>query len=315
MQLKLKQNGGFNMQSNFNRAKRQPAIRILAQEYSESTLKQQGSGEFDPAFIITKLGAKVNRLVAMGLLELMERRESSSGLFWTGRIRDPSGLHFFSIGTFQPEELQIQADELLARFQQEEPVLIMMVAKSSMRQSEEGSIFTGLRPEEIRIIDSKQYANLLVEACDATMRRIEAFRNSEKLEQTNSEFKKAGIPTDLIEGILLSKEHYGEVDSEFHKLNVLRSLAIAEGDNAQTQLIESKVEPEKVTTSEEINYKEMITQFIERNDGPNGVDFESIVDYCLKNNGERETSEITIENMVEDGELFEIKFGWYKLVT
>ena len=38
------------MQSNFNRAKRQPAIRILAQEYSESTLKQQGSGEFDPAW-------------------------------------------------------------------------------------------------------------------------------------------------------------------------------------------------------------------------------------------------------------------------
>ena len=35
----------------------------------------------------------------------------------------------------------------------------------------------------------------------------------------------------------------------------------------------------------------------------------------MKNNGERETSEITIENMVEDGELFEIKFGWYKLVT
>ena len=194
------------MQSNFNRAKRQPAIRILAQEYSESTLKQQGSGEFDPAFIITKLGAKVNRIVAMGLLELMERRESSSGLFWTGRIRDPSGLHFFSIGNFQPEELQIQADELLARFQQEEPVLIMMIAKSSMRQSEEGSIFTGLRPEEVTIIDSKQYANLLVEACDATMNRIEAFRNSEKLEHTHSEYKKAGIPTvpgskDLIESV------------------------------------------------------------------------------------------------------------------
>jgi RPA family protein len=304
------------MQSNFNRSKRQPAIRILAQEYSESTLKQQGSGEFDPAFIITKLGAKVNRIVAMGLLELMERRESSSGLFWTGRIRDPSGLHFFSIGNFQPEELQIQADELLARFQQEEPVLIMMIAKSSMRQSEEGSIFTGLRPEEVTIIDSKQYANLLVEACDATMNRIEAFRNSEKLEQTFSEYKKAEIPADLIEGILLSREHYGEIDSEFHKLNVLRSLAIAEGDTAQTQLSENKVESKETeSTSSEIDYNAIITEYIERNDAPNGVDFESIVGHCLKNNGERGQSEISIENMVEDGDLFEIKFGWYKLVT
>ncbi len=309
------------MQSNFNRAKRQPAIRILAQEYSESTLKQQGSGDFDPAFIITKLGAKVNRLVAMGLLELMERRESSSGLFWTGRIRDPSGLHFFSIGTFQPEELQIQADELLARFQQEEPVRIMMVAKSSMRQSEEGSIFTGLRPEEIRIIDSKQYANLLIEACDSTMRRIEAFRNSEKIEQTHSEYKKSGIPNDLIEGLLLSRGHYGEIDSEFHKLNVLRALAIAEGGSNQTELVNENTNTEdinnsdEIINSDEINYKEIITKYIETNDGPNGVDFESIVDYCMKHNAERETSEITIENMVEDGELFEIKFGWYKLVT
>jgi len=313
--------GGIIMQSNFNRAKRQPAIRILAQEYSESTLKQQGSGDFDPAFIITKLGAKVNRLVAMGLLELMERRESSSGLFWTGRIRDPSGLHFFSIGTFQPEELQIQADELLARFQQEEPVRIMMVAKSSMRQSEEGSIFTGLRPEEIRIIDSKQYANLLIEACDSTMRRIEAFRNSEKIEQTHSEYKKSGIPNDLIEGLLLSRGHYGEIDSEFHKLNVLRALAIAEGGSNQTELVNENTNTEEINNSDEIinsdeiNYKEIITKYIETNDGPNGVDFESIVDFCMKNNGERETSEVTIENMVEDGELFEIKFGWYKLVT
>ena len=306
------------MQSNFNRAIRQPAVRILAQEYSESTLKQQGTGEFDPAFIITKLGAKVNRLIAMGLLELMERRETSSGLFWTGRIRDPSGLHFFSIGTFQPEELQIQADELLAKFQQGEPVLIMMVAKSSMRQSEEGSIFTGLRPEEIVIIDTKKYANLLVEACDATMRRIEAYLNSSQLEPISSEYKKKGIPSDLIEGIILSKEHYGEIDSEFHKLNVLRSLAIAEGDSSQAELTDLETYDDKTDSnsdSKDLKYKLLIEEFVKHNDKGNGVDFESIVDYCIKNNGEREASEISIENMVDDGELFEIKFGWYKLVN
>ena len=56
------------------------------------------------------------------------------------------------LGGISEEEAQIQADELLARFQQEEPVLIMMVAKSSMRQGDDGYIFTGLRPEEIVII-------------------------------------------------------------------------------------------------------------------------------------------------------------------
>ena len=40
-----------------------PAWHMLASEFSDSTLSQQGSGEFDPMFIITKLGAKVNRVI------------------------------------------------------------------------------------------------------------------------------------------------------------------------------------------------------------------------------------------------------------
>ena len=41
---------------------------MLASEFSDSTLSQQGSGEFDPLFVITKLGAKVNRVVVAGML-------------------------------------------------------------------------------------------------------------------------------------------------------------------------------------------------------------------------------------------------------
>ena len=41
---------------------RQPAWIMLASEFGESTLNEKGSGEFDPTFVITKLGAKVNRV-------------------------------------------------------------------------------------------------------------------------------------------------------------------------------------------------------------------------------------------------------------
>ena len=40
------------------RIKRQSAIRLFAQEYSESNLTEQGVGEYDPSFVITKLGIK-----------------------------------------------------------------------------------------------------------------------------------------------------------------------------------------------------------------------------------------------------------------
>ena len=45
---------------------------MLASEFSDSTLNQQGSGEFDPMFIITKLGAKVNRVIVAGMLERLD---------------------------------------------------------------------------------------------------------------------------------------------------------------------------------------------------------------------------------------------------
>ena len=45
--------------------KRQPAYHMLASEFSEATLNEKGSGEYDPSFVITKLGAKVNRVAGM----------------------------------------------------------------------------------------------------------------------------------------------------------------------------------------------------------------------------------------------------------
>ena len=70
------------------RARRQPAWHMLASEFSDSTLSQQGSGEFDPLFVITKLGAKVNRVVVAGMLERLDPRETSNGsTLWQGQLR------------------------------------------------------------------------------------------------------------------------------------------------------------------------------------------------------------------------------------
>ncbi len=58
---------------------RQSAIRMLAQEYSDSSLTEMGVGEYDPSFVITKLGARVNRALVAGVIDRMERRDGDSG--------------------------------------------------------------------------------------------------------------------------------------------------------------------------------------------------------------------------------------------
>ena len=95
--------------------KRQPAVHMLASEFSESTLSEKGSGEFDPSFVITKLGAKVNRVIVAGLLERLETRDTSNGaVIYQGQLRDPSGVHYFSVGDYASDSVR----ELLYNFQQ-----------------------------------------------------------------------------------------------------------------------------------------------------------------------------------------------------
>ena len=135
------------------RSRRQPAWHMLASEFSDSTLSQQGSGEFDPLFVITKLGAKVNRVVVAGMLERLDPRETSNGsTLWQGQLRDPSGLHFFSVGDYAPESMRELTIQLSSRIEDGETIMLLMTAKARYFQNDEGAVYTSLRPEEAAII-------------------------------------------------------------------------------------------------------------------------------------------------------------------
>ena len=304
-------------------SKRQTAIRLLAQELSDSTLLRQGTGEFDPAFVITKLGAKVNRVMVAGLLERIEQRDTTAGPMWSGRLRDTSGLFFFTIGSFQPEELQIVAEEISAMHETGEPLLLLVVGKSSLRTTEDGGIFTGIRPEEIIVIDMNTYKKLLLEASDATMRRIKYHNESMNIDPTEISYTKSGIPDDLREGLLIAREHYGEVDSEIYALAVMRALDVAEGNEQKTQndinidsninaslVKEVKENNEKDYSTEEIS--ELIENLIEKMDQGEGVEYDMIMSSCEARGFERGPVEEVLDQMCEKEVLSEEQFGWYK---
>ena len=150
--------------------KRQSAWYMLASEFGESTLNEKGSGEFDPSFVITKLGSKVNRVIVAGLLERLEPRDTANGsVLYQGQIRDPSGVHYFSVGDYASDSMRELTLQLSPRVESGEPILLMMVAKTRLFQTEEGAIYTSLRPEEACEIDSNGYAVWLTQACQGTL--------------------------------------------------------------------------------------------------------------------------------------------------
>ena len=308
-----------------SRIRRQPALALLASEFGESTLHQQGSGEYDPLFLITKLGAKVNRVIVAGLLERLEPRETANGAtIWQGQIRDPSGTHYFSVGDYAPESMRELTVQLSSRIDDGEVIMLMMTAKARYFQTDEGAVYTSLRPEEAAVISRTVYREWLVRAAKGMLTRIDAHEKSINSEKSIDSLAKAGVPENLIEGLLLAGEHYGEIDTESYRLNILQTLDIAEDKEvstvpvvkAQKSLVVEESQSEDKESSkvnQETDINSAILDLVKRLDKGEGVDFDTVLNNASARGYDRDAAEAALDELSEDGEIHEPRFGWFKV--
>ena len=306
------------------RVGRQSAIRIFANEYRDASLPEEGSGEYDPSFIITKLGAKVNRALVCGVIDRVERREGESGPNYSAHIRDPTGTPLINVASFQPE-LHPDFEELIARYETGDRLLLALVGNARWVETEAGGIFTSLRAEQFSIIDKECYTNWLVQTADATLRRIDAHAASLESDLTPAALEAAGVPSDLVDGLILARGHYGEFDPEAYHVGVLQALSTATG---KTSVIETEPEPEATPTLEQSTPEapaaqppaepsdavEAIIETIRSRDKGQGVDYNDIVAALVNAGHSREAAEDAIDSARDQGEVMEPRFGFFQLV-
>lgn len=302
---------------------------MLASEFSDSTLNQQGSGEFDPMFIITKLGAKVNRVIVAGMLERLDPRETSNGsTLWQGQLRDPSGLHFFSVGDYAPESMRELTIQLSSRIEDGESIMLLMTAKARYFQNEEGAVYTSLRPEEAAIVTREVYRNWLVSACKGMLERMDMQEKTISLEKTTNALAAAGIPENMREGLLLAGEHYGEIDTEPYRLNIMNALDIAEDKipsftptstpKSQASLevdAQESTQGETSPSDGEVDLNQVLLDLISRLDQGEGVDFDTLLSNAAARGHDRDASEAALDDLTEDGTVHEPRFGWFKITN
>ena len=302
---------------------------MLASEFSDSTLNQQGSGEFDPMFIITKLGAKVNRVIVAGMLERLDPRETSNGsTLWQGQLRDPSGLHFFSVGDYAPESMRELTIQLSSRIEDGESIMLLMTAKARYFQNEEGAVYTSLRPEEAAIVTREVYRNWLVSACKGMLERMDMQEKTISLEKTTNALEAAGIPENMREGLLLAGEHYGEIDTEPYRLNIMNALDIAEDkipsftpNRTPKSQASLEVDAQESTQGEaspsdgEVDLNQVLLDLISRLDQGEGVDFDTLLSNAAARGHDRDASEAALDDLTEDGTVHEPRFGWFKITN
>ena len=304
------------------RSPRQPAWHMLASEFGESSLHEKGSGEFDPSFVITKLGAKVNRLIVAGLIERLEPRETANGsTLYQGQLRDPSGLHYFSVGDYATETMREMVIDLAARIESGESLMLLMVAKARWFQNEEGSVYTSLRPEEACIISPSVYREWLAKACEQTLIRLDAQQKAASLEANRASLAEAGIPEHLIDGLILAKPHYGEFDSEMYRFNIMQALDIIENKDvvrekppakAESVEAESANSVDESNSSDESDLKQTLLELIDALDKGEGVDFDTLLSNAAARGQERDDAEAMLDDLSDGGEVHEPRFGWFK---
>ena len=90
--------------------------------------------------------------------------------------------------------MQELAHQWTERLNDGEPLLVMMTSKTRWYQTDEGAVYTSLRPEEACVVKREVYANWLLDACEATMARMNQFTSSLEVEPTLDAFARLTSP-------------------------------------------------------------------------------------------------------------------------
>src|SRR5207245_1230087 len=154
---------------------REVAWRLFASEYNDASLELDGGGERAPSYVVTPLGAKVNRVFVVGVITDVENVGSDAQPMWRARISDPTGTFHVYAGQYQPE-----AAATLSKLKP--PVFGAIVGKSRVYSPESGAVYTSIRPERVKAVDETVRDYWILEACRSLQKRLDAMAEAQKMD-------------------------------------------------------------------------------------------------------------------------------------
>ncbi len=186
--------------------KRELAWRIFAEEYAASTLVETSEEEKSPTYVISPLGARMNRLFVVGTLVEVMNYGSDEEPIVKAVMADPTGHFYLNTGQYNQE-----AGFSLLRT--DVPNFVAVVGKVHVYEPEPGVLRRYIRPELVKTVDESMRNRWIVDTVEFTKERIEAVKEALALEQPSPEtLISLGIPKRLAIGAAKAVEHYGDVN-------------------------------------------------------------------------------------------------------
>jgi RPA family protein len=190
------------------------------------------------------------------------------------------------------------------------------VGRQKSNESEDGGSFTSIRAESFTEIDLESYKSWMVDAADATLRRLDAYDSSQGVELTEEDLRNAGVPKDLVSGLIKSREHYSEFDTEAYRVWILKAFSSALGRAEETSdvSIEENVKPVEsrpVDPVESADPRDVILGILSSNGG-DLVEYDDLVAACISAGSSGEAAEDAIEHLRDvTMEISEPSFGFF----
>ena len=194
------------------------AWRVFADEYNSASVEMRDEGEYAPAYVLTPLGALVNRAYAVGVLTDVENIGTEEEPLYRARLQDPTGVFYVSAGQYQPE-----AAKVLGGLNW--PTFVAVVGKTRTYSPEDGTVYVSLRPEVVKEVGAEERDLWTLEAAKSTLVRIGAMRDGLAMEEPREgELVDLGHSEKLARGVVSAIDAYGEVDVDRYQRTVVDAL-------------------------------------------------------------------------------------------
>jgi hypothetical protein len=304
---------------------REVAWRLFAEEYNSSVLEHTGEGEKPVSYVITPLGAKVNRMLVAGVVTDVEDVGEPGKARFRARITDPTGTFYVSAGEYQPE-----AAMSLSKISP--PAFAALVGKSRAYSPEEGVKYLSIRPERIREVDADARDYWILETARRTLVRIEAVSEGLRIGRpTTADLVRLGYPEPLADGVSRAIEYYKDIDVERFRGTVreaLRSI-LPEGRGAAlprpeqpSRKARAPKEPEDETKEEELHEvkvgadeEDTVLKVIESLDVKGkGAKWDQIVEAAKAKKIDKVRLEEIVASLLEKGDIYEPELGMMKKI-
>lgn len=298
--------------------RREPAWRLFAREFNESTFAVRGEeGDKSPNYLISPLGAKVNRLFLVGVATEIYNYGDEKEPFWKMRVVDVNGVFFVYGGKFNPDALKVIPK--LA-----EPSFVAIVGKArSFTPEGTDTPYVSLMIETIKEVDLYQRKLWVLNCVQHLKRRIDDYEyiKSQFEEPTKKDIMSLGFSEQEADGFALAMKVYPDDHLDRYRelaRNALKSLLPQYesyfGEPEMRREEEAFLSGEEEEEGEE-DLSDAVCQLVREASSEEGISWEELVALAQKkHNIDKDRLEEIVNNLLDDGILFEPKLGRLKLV-